>query len=69
MSAATAYVRFGCRPWIATATPSAARTRAIAQVFDFELTPEEMTRIHQLARPHSRIVNPAGLAPVWDEVQ
>src|SRR5258708_17197051 len=30
MSAATAYVRFGCRPWIATATPSAARARAIA---------------------------------------
>src|SRR3984957_3508807 len=30
MSAATAYVRFGCRPWIATATPSVARARTIA---------------------------------------
>jgi Tn3 transposase DDE domain len=30
MSAATAHVRSGCRPWIATAAPSAARARAIA---------------------------------------
>jgi 2,5-diketo-D-gluconate reductase B len=35
-------------------------------VFDFDLTPEEMERIHALARPRSRIVDPPGLAPVWD---
>jgi 2,5-diketo-D-gluconate reductase B len=35
-------------------------------VFDFELEPVEMTRIRSLARPDSRIVDPAGLAPHWD---
>jgi 2,5-diketo-D-gluconate reductase B len=35
-------------------------------VFDFELSVEEMERINALARPQSRIVNPAGLAPAWD---
>lgn len=35
-------------------------------IFDFVLTPEEMTRIHKLARPDGRIVSPDGLAPVWD---
>jgi 2,5-diketo-D-gluconate reductase B len=35
-------------------------------VFDFELEPVEMTRIRALARPDSRIVDPAGLAPHWD---
>jgi 2,5-diketo-D-gluconate reductase B len=35
-------------------------------VFDFELREDEMGAIQTLARPSSRIVNPAGLAPVWD---
>jgi 2,5-diketo-D-gluconate reductase B len=35
-------------------------------VFDFELHEDEMAAIQTLARPNSRIVNPAGLAPVWD---
>ena len=35
-------------------------------VFDFELREDEMTAIQTLARPNSRIVNPPGLAPVWD---
>jgi hypothetical protein len=35
-------------------------------VFDFELREDEMAAIQTLARPHSRIVNPTGLAPVWD---
>jgi 2,5-diketo-D-gluconate reductase B len=36
------------------------------EIFDFELTPEEMARIHQLARPDGRIANPRGRAPAWD---
>jgi diketogulonate reductase-like aldo/keto reductase len=35
-------------------------------VFDFELGEDEMAAIQTLARPDSRIVNPAGLAPDWD---
>jgi len=35
-------------------------------VFDFELGEGEMAAIQTLARPNSRIVNPAGLAPAWD---
>jgi diketogulonate reductase-like aldo/keto reductase len=35
-------------------------------VFDFELTHEEMARIHALARPDGRIANPKGRAPPWD---
>jgi diketogulonate reductase-like aldo/keto reductase len=35
-------------------------------VFDFELTADEMKRIHALARPDGRIANPAGRAPKWD---
>jgi diketogulonate reductase-like aldo/keto reductase len=35
-------------------------------VFDFDLTSEELERIHALAQPRSRIVDPPGLAPVWD---
>ncbi|HYC48192.1 MAG TPA: aldo/keto reductase [Burkholderiales bacterium] len=36
------------------------------QVFDFELTPEEMARISALKRPDGRIANPKGRAPAWD---
>lgn len=36
------------------------------KVFDFELTADEMKRIHALARPDGRIANPKGRAPAWD---
>jgi diketogulonate reductase-like aldo/keto reductase len=36
------------------------------KVFDFSLTPEEMTRIFTLKRTDGRIANPAGRAPKWD---
>jgi diketogulonate reductase-like aldo/keto reductase len=35
-------------------------------IFDFTLSNEEMQRIHALARPGTRIANPAGRAPQWD---
>jgi 2,5-diketo-D-gluconate reductase B len=38
-----------------------------ADVFDFELSADEMSTIRTLADRNSRIVNPPGLAPVWDE--
>lgn len=42
------------------------RLRENAAIFDFELTQDEMAAISTLVRPHSRIVNPPGLAPAWD---
>jgi diketogulonate reductase-like aldo/keto reductase len=36
------------------------------QVFDFELTGEEMARVGALKRPDGRIANPKGRAPAWD---
>jgi diketogulonate reductase-like aldo/keto reductase len=35
-------------------------------IFDFELSQDEMAAVHKLARPDGRIVNPAHLAPDWD---
>lgn len=35
-------------------------------VFNFELTDDEMKKIHALKRPDGRIANPAGRAPKWD---
>jgi 2,5-diketo-D-gluconate reductase B len=35
-------------------------------VFNFELGADDMAAIHKLAVPNSRIVDPPGLAPVWD---
>jgi 2,5-diketo-D-gluconate reductase B len=35
-------------------------------IFNFELTNEEMQRIFALKRPDGRIANPAGRAPAWD---
>jgi diketogulonate reductase-like aldo/keto reductase len=35
-------------------------------IFDFDLTSDEMAAIHRLARPNGRIVSPGGLAPDWD---
>lgn len=36
------------------------------QIFDFELTGDEMSRISALKRPEGRIANPKGRAPAWD---
>ena len=36
------------------------------QVFDFELTGDEMRRVSALKRPDGRIANPKGRAPAWD---
>ena len=36
------------------------------QIFDFELTHDEMSRISALKRPDGRIANPKGRAPAWD---
>ncbi len=49
--------------------PRSSSPERIAQnleVFDFALAPDEMKRIHALARPDGRIANPAGRAPAWD---
>lgn len=35
-------------------------------VFDFELDGADMAAIHSLAMTGSRIVDPPGLAPLWD---
>lgn len=35
-------------------------------LFDFQLSGEEMRRIAGLARPDGRVIDPAGLAPDWD---
>ncbi|TDK37325.1 aldo/keto reductase [Rhizobium deserti] len=37
------------------------------EIFDFELSEEEMAAIHKLARPDGRIVSPGHLAPEWDQ--
>lgn len=36
------------------------------QVFDFELSAEDMSRISALKKPDGRIANPKGRAPAWD---
>ena len=47
-------------------TVSKTRAAENATIFDFTLPADDMAAIHALARPDGRIVNPAGLAPVWD---
>lgn len=49
-----------------TKTATEARLAENLALFDFVLTPDEMMRIHRLARADGRIVSPDGLAPVWD---
>jgi len=54
---------------VIAAIPRSSNAQRIAQnidVFDFELSEEDMRRIAALARPDGRIGNPAGRAPVWD---
>lgn len=48
-----------------TATES--RLRENFEIFDFALGEGEMAKIHKLARPDGRIVNPGHLAPDWDK--
>ncbi|MBI4207251.1 MAG: aldo/keto reductase [Betaproteobacteria bacterium] len=51
------------------AIPRSSNPRHIAEslnVFDFELTGEEMKKIFALKRPDGRIANPKGRAPAWD---
>ncbi|APG83802.1 2,5-diketo-D-gluconic acid reductase B [Sinorhizobium americanum CCGM7] len=47
-------------------TATEARLEENFAIFDFALTREEMAAVRGLARADGRIVNPAGLAPVWD---
>ncbi len=47
-----------------TATES--RLKENFDIFDFDLSGDEMAAIHRLARPNGRIVSPGGLAPDWD---
>jgi len=44
----------------------AEHVRANFDIFDFELSDDEMRRISGLAREDGRIINPASLAPDWD---
>jgi diketogulonate reductase-like aldo/keto reductase len=37
------------------------------EIFDFQLSEDEMQAVHKLARPNGRIVNPGHLAPEWDK--
>ena len=46
---------------------SSSHRRANFEVFDFELSDDEMTRIHDLARPDGRLISPSTLAPNWDD--
>jgi 2,5-diketo-D-gluconate reductase B len=49
-----------------TKTATESRLAENLAILDFALTPDEMTRIHALARLDGRIVSPDGLAPAWD---
>ena len=46
---------------------SPAHLKENISIFDFKLADEEMRAISAMARPGSRMVNPAGYAPKWDE--
>jgi len=45
---------------------NAARIAENLEVFDFDLSADEMARVGALARSDGRIANPAGRAPAWD---
>lgn len=57
------------QPGVVALTKTASENRLAENLalFDFALTPDDMARIHALARPDGRIVSPDGLAPVWDQ--
>ena len=42
------------------------RQKQNIEIFDFELSDEEMARIFALQKPNGRIIDPAGFAPEWD---
>ena len=50
-----------------TRTARPERLRENVAVFDFRLDEDDTRRIDALIRPGSRIVNPPGLAPAWDD--
>lgn len=69
-SAAQVSLRWLLQQEAVGAIPKAAspeHRRSNFDVFDFQLTDEEMETIHGLARPDGRIVSPSSLAPDWDE--
>lgn len=43
-----------------------AHAKANFEIFDFELSADEMAAVGALAQANRRLVNPAGLAPDWD---
>jgi len=47
-----------------TSDPEHARENL--EIFDFELSGEEMERIHGLHEPDGRIIEPSGMTPEWD---
>jgi diketogulonate reductase-like aldo/keto reductase len=57
------------QPGIIALSKTITDTRAAENIaiFDFALSAEEMAAIHALAQPDGRIVNPDGLAPIWDK--
>lgn len=57
-------VQQGAVPLPRSSKPEHARDNL--DIFDFELTTEEMEKIHGLHEPDGRILNPGGLAPEWD---
>lgn len=42
------------------------RAKTNFEIFDFELSADQMKALHALARPDGRIVSPRQLAPEWD---
>ena len=43
-----------------------ARQKENIEIFDFELSGDEMSRLFALQSPQGRIIDPAGVAPEWD---
>jgi 2,5-diketo-D-gluconate reductase B len=68
-SCAQVALRWLMQQTIIAAIPRSSNAARIAEnidVFDFELSNDEMRRISALKRPDGRTANPAGRAPVWD---
>ena len=45
-----------------------AHVKSNLDVFDFQLSASDMAEISALASPQGRLVDPAGLAPAWDDL-